>query len=78
MQQSKMTYYSTYIILFGLLAGIIVCSFGIRTYWWLLLILVGALFNTIVQQLGNFQKYSMHRKLEKMMSLQEEVQDAKL
>lgn len=57
LQQLKTQLIGTIIILIGLLAGIIICTLGIKNLWWLLLILIGGLFNTVVQLLGQYQKY---------------------
>ena len=55
-QQAKTVYNSTWIIIIGIVGGIIACSFKARTYWWLILILVASLLNTSVQQIANKQK----------------------
>jgi hypothetical protein len=56
LQQVKGQIYSTWIIVLGLLFGIIICIIGIRNLWWLLIILVGGLGNTLFQLLGLWQK----------------------
>ena len=58
MQQVKMQISSTWIIIIGLLCGITMCIIGFKTLWWLLIILVGGLFNTLIQLLGLVQKKS--------------------
>ena len=55
-QQVKMQISSTWIIIIGLLCGITMCIIGFKTLWWLLIILVGGLFNTLIQLLGLVQK----------------------
>ena len=55
-QQVLIQINSTWIIIFGLLAGIVICIIGIRNLWWLLLILVGGLGNTLIQLIGLLQK----------------------
>lgn len=56
LQQIRVQIRSTWITLVGIVGGIIICLFSIATLWWLLLILIGALGNTIVQQIGLFQR----------------------
>ncbi len=56
LQQITMQYKSTWIMIIGILCGIVVVGMVIKELWWLLVILVGALFNTVVQQLGTWQK----------------------
>lgn len=64
LQQAKMAYKSTWIILVGIVAGIIVSFFTMKQLWWLLVILVGALLNTITVQIGNYQKMKIMERLE--------------
>ena len=55
-QQVNVQIRSTWIMIIGIIAGIIVAIVAIKTIWWLLIILVGALGNTSIQQLGLWQK----------------------
>jgi len=45
LQQTKTQMHSSFIMIIGILAGIVICIIGIKTLWWLLIILVGALLN---------------------------------
>lgn len=67
-QQARMTFYNTWVIVLGLLCGIVVSAFAIKTLWWLEIVLVGALFNTIILQIGNYQKYRILKQLEESFS----------
>ena len=58
-QQVKMTIRSTWIVVIGLVAGIVVSCFNLKNLWWLMIILVGGLFNTLIIQLGNYQKHKI-------------------
>ena len=58
-QQTLIQINSTYIMVFGILAGIVICIIGIKNLWWLLIILTGALGNTLVQLLGLYQKKNL-------------------
>lgn len=51
--------FSTWIVVIGLLCGIVVGIWKIRTYWWLLIIFTGALINTSVGLLGLYQRRKM-------------------
>lgn len=62
-QQLSIQYRSTWIMLFGIIAGIIICLFSIKTLWWLMIILVGALGSTATQQVGLYQRKNMFKKL---------------
>lgn len=55
-QQAKMTFNNTWIILVGIICGFVFTFFNMQQLWWLAIILGGAGFNTIVVQLGNYQK----------------------
>lgn len=62
-QQAKVSYQSTYIIIIGILAGLLASLFNIRAMWWLAIILTGALINTVILQIGNYQKYVTLKRL---------------
>ncbi len=59
MQQVKMQIQSTYIVIIGLLCGIVICLIGLSNLWWLLIILLGGLGNTLTQLIGMIQKRNM-------------------
>lgn len=63
-QQARITYFNSYIMLFGILAGIIVTLLVWETVWWLSIILIAAFINTVIVQLGNYQKYKLLKSLE--------------
>lgn len=56
LQQTMVSIHSTNIILFGLLAGIVITIIAFDKLWWVMIILIGALGNTLMQQLGLWQK----------------------
>lgn len=56
LQQTEIQLRSTWIMIFGLLAGIVVSIYVFNKMWWVFIILVGALGNTSIQQLGLWQK----------------------
>ena len=58
MQQTKMQIQSVYIIILGLLCGITICLFNIGSIWWLMIILIGGLYNSSVQLIALYQKKS--------------------
>ena len=63
LQQTNTQLYSTIIILIGLICGIVITIIAIKSYWWLLLVLVGAFGNTIVSYLGLWQKKQILKRL---------------
>ena len=63
LQQTKMQLNSFYIIIIGIGCGIVICFFSLKTLWWLLIILIGAMFNSVVQLLGTYQKYLLLKKV---------------
>lgn len=65
-QQARITYFNTYIMVFGILAGVIISFIGWEKLWWLGVILLAALFNTIIIQVSNYQKYHALKKIEEM------------
>ncbi len=64
LQQVTTQMYSTWIIIIGLLVGIVICIIGIKRLWWLLIILIGGFGNTSVQLLGQWQKRRALKKIE--------------
>ena len=55
-QQTKMQIQSIWIIIIGLLCGITICTFNLKTLWWLMIILIGGLYNSSIQLLNLYQK----------------------
>ena len=60
-QQTTMQIWSTWIMIVGIICGIVITLFALQTVWWLTIILTGALFNTGVQLLGLWQKKNILR-----------------
>ena len=56
LQQVNLQINATFIIIIGLCAGIVISIIGIKNLWWLMLILIGGLFNTLIQMLGLWQR----------------------
>lgn len=56
LQQTQMSYRSTWIMCFGLMAGLFLSFGNFKNLWWLSLILAAGLFNTLIIQVGNYQK----------------------
>ena len=65
LQQVNLQINATFIIIIGLCSGIVISIIGIKTLWWLMLILIGGLFNTVVQMLGLWQKKQILSRLYK-------------
>jgi len=63
LQQVNLQLKGTFIIIIGLCSGIVISIIGIKNLWWLLIILVGGLFNTVVQYLGLWQKKQVFKRL---------------
>jgi hypothetical protein len=63
-QASRISYLNTYIMIVGILCGVIVTVFAAARLWWLLIILAAALVNTIIVQIGNYQKYMTLKSIE--------------
>ena len=49
-------FYFSIIAFLGLILGIIASAFAFKKLWWVEIILIGALFNTIIQWIGLWQK----------------------
>lgn len=55
-QQTKSQLISTWIMLVGIIAGLVITIYTFETLWWLTIILAGGTFNTLIQILGLWQK----------------------
>jgi len=64
LQQTRVQFKSNWLIIVGVLAGIVMSFIAIKTLWWLVIILTGALFNVCVQQLGTWQKKKLLERFE--------------
>ena len=73
LQQTKIQLNSTWIIIVGLAAGIVISVINYKTLWWLLLILIGGLGNTLVQLLGLWQKKNILSQFESFEPVSEPV-----
>ena len=63
LQQANIQIKGIYIIILGLLAGIFICFLNIKQLWWLCVILIGGLFNTVMQWVGLYQKKKILERL---------------
>lgn len=72
LQQAKGQISGTYITVLGIIFGIIVSFFNWQSFWWLIIILIGALINTLVGLLGLYQKYWQLKKIDQMFKITEE------
>lgn len=75
LQQVTFQIRSTWIMLVGVVCGIGISLYAIDTLWWLLFILVGALGNTGVQQIGLYQKRIVFEKQNEMFNIHQEGLD---
>lgn len=67
LQQARIQLRGTQITLLGILFGIIVTFLALKTLWWVLIILIGALTNTIAQWIGIYQKKLVFERIEETM-----------
>ena len=65
LQQVKTQCNSTLIMIVGIICGIIVSIAKLGTLWWLMIVLVGALFNSLIQYAGFYQKKMLLQRIEK-------------
>lgn len=63
LQQVNIQIKGTYIIILGLCCGIFITCLNIKSLWWLTLILVGGLFNTVIQWVGLYQKKMVFKRI---------------
>lgn len=66
LEQTRSQLVFSWITIIGILCGIIVSIISVKNLWWLLIILIAALGNSIVGTIGIYQKYNIllqHKKL---------------
>ena len=71
LQQTQGQIQALYIIIIGIIGGIIASIIVIKTLWWLLIILIGSLYNIIIQLISLLQK---RKQLKTYFKLQMEVE----
>ena len=64
LSQTKIQVRSTWITVVGLVGGLVIGIINIKTLWWLVIILVGALGNTAIQLIALIQKRNLLDTLE--------------
>lgn len=66
LQSLSATQKGNWVMLVGLICGVIVMLFKMKDLWWVEIILGASLFNQIVTMLGIQQKINMLKKMEEM------------
>jgi len=66
--QTKMQILSTWIVIVGISCGIVICIIGFKTLWWLMIILVGGIFNSLIQLLSLIQKKTLLQRFTKSLN----------
>lgn len=77
LQQAKANILGVWIVITGLIAGIIT-NLIVRlkdTWWWLTIILTGSLFLTIIQTIGFYQRYKILKRVNDEVNKLKEVQN---
>ena len=67
LKQTQIQIRSTQITQLGIFLGIIMCIISIKTLWWLLIILLGAFFNTWMSIIGMKQKERQLKEYDKII-----------
>jgi hypothetical protein len=64
LQKVKIQLSGTEIMLFGLFAGLIVSLIGYKNLWWVAIIILGGIFNTIMQYISLLQQRNAFQNLD--------------
>ena len=67
LQRLEATQRSNWIMVVGLIAGIIVMLWKLKEFWWIELILGASLFNQVMTMIGIHQQIKAFRKVEEIM-----------
>lgn len=73
-QQLKIQIQGTWISILGIILGIIVNMFFLKNFWWIIVILIGAVIVTGISQIGQYQKYWAMKEIESRMKLLEAIE----
>ena len=65
--QTKITFFSNYLILIGILGGLVYSILQYKTLWWLSFIMLGSLIVNILNQYGTYQKYKLVKNISDQM-----------
>jgi membrane glycosyltransferase len=68
LQRLEVTQRSNWIMLFGLVAGMVVMSWKLKDFWWIEFILIASLFNQAVTMIGIHQQINAFRKVEEVIN----------
>ena len=78
LQQTTTQINSTWVMIIGLLGGVVITIKSFKSLWWLTLILAAGLINTGISQLGLLQKRKTLRKMEEVYDSAEEPDQLEL
>ena len=67
LQQAKSNFISGWIMVVGIVAGIVASLFNIKNFWWVIIILVAALINSIINQIAAWQRYKTYRSIDESL-----------
>ena len=67
LQSTRSQLMFSYIVLVGLIGGIIVSLLAWKTLWWLVITLIGTLGIQVLGLIGTYQKYVILKNIENMM-----------
>jgi len=71
LQQTSSQLFFTWITLVGITCGIILTAYMFSTLWWVCIILVAAFGNTVVTQIGLYQRYLAIVNIERILKERE-------
>ena len=78
LQQVTTQINSTWVMIIGLIGGLVIAIKSFKSLWWLVLILGAAIFNTGISQLGLIQKRKTLRKMEEVYDDADEPDELEL
>ena len=71
LQQTKIQLRSSYLSTFGILCGFVITLLTIKKFWWLSIILLGALINSCIIIIGLIQKKNTLQNIENIINEKE-------
>lgn len=67
LQQKKSQLFFTWLVILGLICGIVVSIYSWKTLWWLAIVLIAGLGNTCVGLIGAYQQYKILKNMDSII-----------
>ena len=74
---SQIAIRGSWITIIGIIVGIIITTINYKNYWWFVIILSGALINSITAIIGQYKQLWAYQKIDKMYEELKKIEEVK-